>query len=87
MEKSGIVFENIQELIYLMRNSTKFRDTLENLEDLYYSDYDINNSLDYIVPKGNCDISRIMTKKERCYMFLTVIYMMSNWIKRLRDKK
>ena len=87
VEKSGIVFENIQELIYLMRNSTKFRDTLENLEDLYYSDYDINNSLDYIVPKGNCDISRIMTKKERCYMFLTVIYMMSNWIKRLRDKK
>lgn len=82
-DNAGLVFNSIDDLVDMMKDSYKFKNKLENLSNLYPMGYENNISLDHIIPNGNCAISDALIKKKH-FELLTIVYIISSIMKKIK---
>lgn len=88
-ENSGLVFENIDELIYLMKRPKEFIKKLECCTDYYYSNYEINEDISLLIsPKSCVNNHEIYHEIHNAHKFriLSCIHMSCNIYKKIKER-
>lgn len=75
--KSGLVLENVNELIELMSNFDEFKKKINSLDGCYFANYETNDSIENLVLNGSLYGTAPM-KKVKSYKFLMLLYITKN---------
>lgn len=87
-EKSGLIFNDVEELINLMRNPIEFRMLLEACDGGYCTNYETNDEIALLVPCGKCNLPHnISVSRIHRYWLLSNIHQCCNMIKSFRERK
>ncbi|MDD6405631.1 MAG: hypothetical protein PUG00_07530 [Clostridiales bacterium] len=89
-ENSGLIFDNIQDLVDLMKNPENFRKSIEKCGNEYWMNYRPNDEIDLLIPHNSSDCNLLCDTEQSYihrYCVLSVIHQGCNWVKEHRERR